>query len=342
MRDNIIGESPDDIMSPEVYQVYPDTCAIKSQQLILKDFGLDFDQEHLINEAMEMQIFEPGSGTMPEDVGKLLELHGVPVETTSNASILDLTRALAQGHKVIIGVDSGELWHDGAGEMFEDFLMEQADHALIVAGIDVSSNEVILTDPGSGAEGARYPMDKFLDAWHDSGNFMVETEQPAPVVYCPEMTGFDYEAGHIDTIGAMPWDFFENQVLPLPVHDMSGLEITFDAPGAENPLFRDFRGMVNGRTNTFSAQTLEYLNDHLDIEDLKELDFSVEIASAGDYELDLKADSLDEVEPAEELELVEEPEDPGDEFEDMEDIDESDDDLDDLVDYDDINMGELI
>ena len=48
----------------------------------------------------------------------------------------DLTSALAQGQKVIIGVDSGELWQ---GEPMGDLLSgEQADHALIVAGVITS------------------------------------------------------------------------------------------------------------------------------------------------------------------------------------------------------------
>jgi hypothetical protein len=282
-------------MSPDVYQVYPDTCAIKSQQLILQDFGIDLPQEQLINEAMNMGIYEPGSGTQPVDVGKLLDLHGVPCTATHDATILDLTRALAQGHKVIIGVDSGELWNAGSHELIEDFMGEVADHALIVAGIDVSTNEVILTDPGSGNEGARYPLEQFLDAWQDSGNFMVETQAPAPSEFCPEMVGFDYDAGHIDTIGAMPWDFFEHSVLPLPLHDMSGMEITFDMPNAGNPIFSDFHQMVQGHINGFSPETITLINELPDIADIDDFDLSFEPVADFDGAHDLLDDDVDDL-----------------------------------------------
>ena len=37
--------------NPEVQQLYPDTCAIKSQQLILKDFGIDVSETQLVQTA---------------------------------------------------------------------------------------------------------------------------------------------------------------------------------------------------------------------------------------------------------------------------------------------------
>ena len=37
----IHGDAPVNILSDDVRQLYSDTCAIKSQQLILQDFGLN-------------------------------------------------------------------------------------------------------------------------------------------------------------------------------------------------------------------------------------------------------------------------------------------------------------
>ena len=37
--------------NPEVQQLSPDTCAIKSQQLILKDFGIDVSETELVQAA---------------------------------------------------------------------------------------------------------------------------------------------------------------------------------------------------------------------------------------------------------------------------------------------------
>lgn len=59
-----------------------------------------------------------------------------------------------QGHKVIVGVDSGELWDNKLLGWWNDFFHgDTPDHALVVAGIDMADPNnpmVILTDPGTG------------------------------------------------------------------------------------------------------------------------------------------------------------------------------------------------
>lgn len=246
----VIGDNPHDEMNPQVHQNYDDTCAIKSQQLILNDFGVYTTEDVLVQQANQLGIYTPGAGggTSPEDVGKLLELNGVQCTQHEDATIYDLTSALAQGQKVIIGVDSGELWNN---DRLSDIVSgEQADHALIVAGIDTSDPndvQVILTDPGTGQEGARYSMDQFLDAWHDSGNFMVTTDAPAPLAYNPEMINFDYSEGHIPMIGEMPYEYFDQQVLPI------SQTISID-PHLTDMLHQDFIGLVAGDLHTISPQ----------------------------------------------------------------------------------------
>lgn len=73
----IHGEAPVNILSDDVRQLYSDTCAIKSQQLILQDFGFNISEDQLRNEAMMNGWYD--GGTSPADVGKLLELHGVGI-----------------------------------------------------------------------------------------------------------------------------------------------------------------------------------------------------------------------------------------------------------------------
>ena len=51
--------------NPEVQQLYPDTCAIKSQQLILKDFGIDVSETELV-QAANANGWYNGGGTSPE------------------------------------------------------------------------------------------------------------------------------------------------------------------------------------------------------------------------------------------------------------------------------------
>ncbi len=244
-----------------IQQQYDDTCAIKSQQLILNDFGISVSEEQLVRQAEQFDLYTPGSGTSPRDVGKLLELNGVQYTQYENATVYDLTAALAQGQKVIIGVDSDELWDKGLlsqyGNKITDYFGgESADHALIVAGIDTTDPDhvqVILTDPGTGEESACYPMEQFLDAWHDSGNFMVATDSPAPLAYNPEMINFDYDAGHIPAIGQMPYDYFDRTVMPI-VHNLTGDVEHHDL------LWNDFSGMVRGDMSGFSNEFIDVIN----------------------------------------------------------------------------------
>lgn len=201
-----------DFVNP-IQQQYPDTCAIKSQQLILKDFGIDVSETECVQYCYDHGWYVPGGGTMPENVGKLLVDVGIPCTQRADANIFDLMNEIQQGHKVIVGVDANELWKDGPInaiiEWLRDIFMgEQANHALIVAGLDYSDPDhpyVILTDPGSGEAGKPYPIDQFMDAWSDSQHFIVSTNIPTPKVtnefvnngqtdlHLPEVAGVDHD-----------------------------------------------------------------------------------------------------------------------------------------------------
>lgn len=270
----IIGENPMDILNNDVQQQYNDTCAIKSQQLILNDFGIPVTEDMLVQQAEQIGVYSPGSGTLPQDIGKLLEMNGVHCTQHENASVFDLTSALSQGEKIIIGVDSSELWNKGlfsdVASKIDDLLGgEKADHALIVAGIDTTDPnnvQVILTDPGSGEEAARYPMDKFLDAWHDSGNFMVTTDAPAPLAHNPEMVNFDYSAGHLAAIGQMPYDYFDQMILPLSQEtdiDSHSLGLLYD----------DFTSMIHGNSFSISPELIATIENIPDI-DIPDIDIN--------------------------------------------------------------------
>ena len=169
---------------PNILQSYSDTCAIRSQELILRDFGLQVTQNQLAWEAQHNGWYVPGMGTPDDALGKLIEAHGIPVQRYEQANIFNLVSELAQGHRVILSVDSGELWstndilrpvYELNQEVWED---NRPDHAVIVSGVDVSDAQnpvVIVTDPGTGEISARYALSDFLEAWEDSGFSMVAT-----------------------------------------------------------------------------------------------------------------------------------------------------------------------
>ncbi len=167
-----------DISSDKVLQQFEDTCAIKSQEIVMNAVGLDVSEWDLREEAINKGWYEPGFGTPMEDVGKLMEAHGLEVQKQLHGNMFNLMIELSKGHPVIVGVDSGELWNPSIDEKLEDIICGRcADHALIVGGIDFnddfSSGTVNLIDPGTGDFAVGYDMEVFEDAWDDSNNFMV-------------------------------------------------------------------------------------------------------------------------------------------------------------------------
>lgn len=202
-------------MNP-IQQMYSDTCAIKSQQLILNDFGVQCTEDDLVRISIDHGWYT-GNGTLMPDVGNLLENAGISCTRQDNANVFDLVNELSQGHKIIVGVDADELWYDDSFKgkftnWLNDFFHgDTPNHALIVAGIDTSDPDniqVILTDPGMGDYCKAYPIDQFMDAWSDSNCYMVSTDCAVPQTL-PEMAHFNPEIGHIDNIGGVSYPDFQ-------------------------------------------------------------------------------------------------------------------------------------
>lgn len=202
--------------NPDVQQAYSDTCAIKSQQLILNDFGIPCTEDDLVRTSIEQGWYD-GNGTSMQDVGNLLEYAGIECSRQAGANVFNLVGELSQGHKIIVGVDSDELWNDDTitGKLhnwFKDvFVGDTPDHALIVAGIDTSDPDnvkVLITDPGTGEEMKAYPLDQFMNAWSDAQCYMVSTECAVPQTV-PGMENFDIETGHISNVAGMDYTDFQ-------------------------------------------------------------------------------------------------------------------------------------
>lgn len=182
----IIGD-PGGEMANWHMQTYDDTCAVVSQEFILESLtGQDFSEDELRQEAIDNGWYTPGGGTPVEHVGDLLEAHGVDVERTDGATLQDIADKLSRGEKVIVGVDADEIWTPGQDYGQDEILGDVgcipgqgANHAVEVIGIDVSDPNhpmVILNDPGHpDGQGAMIPADEFVNAWADSGNYMVYT-----------------------------------------------------------------------------------------------------------------------------------------------------------------------
>lgn len=231
----VIGDPASQLVSADVQQQYSDTCAIQCQRLILNEFGVGVTEDQLVAEATARGIYQPG-GTSADDVGKLLESHGLPVNRFDHANVFNLSNELAQGHKVIVGVDSKDLWESQNGiihEILDFFGLAKADHAVIVSGIDTTDPDNIrvnITDPGTGDVAKSYPIEQFLDAWKGSDFTMVSTAVPSPDTSAG-MLNFPYDQGHIPMVGQAPYGLVLGLSESIDPHispdAMSGVEAQF-------------------------------------------------------------------------------------------------------------------
>lgn len=175
-------------------QIAPDNCAVEAERAIINQFIDDpLTQEEAMYISHSNGWYQPGFGTAMGDVGNIMDSYGIPNHSISNATIQDLAAELRQGHGVIVGVDSEELWDTGILAEFKQWLSENlgfdfgddgANHAVVVTGINVTDPEnptVILNDSGDpNGAGKEYPMDKFIAAWEDSDFHYTATDNPLP------------------------------------------------------------------------------------------------------------------------------------------------------------------
>ena len=185
------------------------TCAVQAQRGIIEAFtGEHVSEAQLVYEATA-NGWLTDRGMSPLDAGSLLELHGIDCHSKSGATIEDLMSELAQGHKIIVGVDSGEIWRDDFP--LEDFFGQSADHAIWVTGVDMTDPahpKVIINDSGDAANGAgkAYDLALFKDAWQDSGFFYVATDDAPSDMSFAAGRGFDTTAGEFPELVG----YFEN------------------------------------------------------------------------------------------------------------------------------------
>ena len=188
MDDTMIGD-PVDQSSHWIYQSEPDNCAVAAELSIMHQFGVDLTQDQANYISAENGWYNPGSGTSMDDIGNMMGLYNIPNHSCQNATVADLASELQQGHGVIVGVNSGDLWDQGPLENLSNFLRDElgivpANHAVVVTGIDTSDPEhpmVILNDSGHpGGAGVAYPLDRFMDAWENGQFYYTATNNPIP------------------------------------------------------------------------------------------------------------------------------------------------------------------
>ena len=179
--DTAVAGEPGADMALWHMQEAPDTCAVVSQEFILEALtGQEFDEAALAEEAGQNGWYEPGGGTPMYHMDSLLEAHGVATETHFGGTVDQIAEELESGNKVMIAVDSSEVWEPGTDPLLDDLTDpmpgQGADHAVEVTGIvdTPDGRMVVLNDPGHpDGRGSMVPVEEFEAAWADSDSFMV-------------------------------------------------------------------------------------------------------------------------------------------------------------------------
>lgn len=217
-----------DTYDPNIDQGPQPSCAIRSQEIVLRDYGIAIPQEELIQYAIKNGWYDPDpvkGGTPRKYVGNILEACGIPTQRTENATIYDIISELRAGHRVIVSVDADELWIKKdpslVNRLFGDFKnkvqdafdtlngVQGANHALIVAGVTVNPKDpsdirVTLIDSGRGDACIEYKLSDFEEALEDSNHYMISTTIPAPYQY-------NYETREME-----PSSFYTNYIPSIP------------------------------------------------------------------------------------------------------------------------------
>ena len=192
-------------------------AAIRCQEFIIRQYtGTELPEESLVYEARVNGWYHDDRGTTPGDIGKLLELHGIPVRRYADANPWQLATELGNGHQVIIGIENHGGWHQNSilADLHCRLSLDTA--APIVATradpSDAGPERVVVITPGMSRTAARYSMGQFLSAWKDSDFFMVATQEPPPVeIALSEMRYSDLDASEIDGLDAADWEDFQTE-----------------------------------------------------------------------------------------------------------------------------------
>lgn len=271
-----IGYEPNenkDTFDPQIFQGPNPTCAICSQEVVLRDFGIDVSREELVQFATEKGWFLPDpqyGGTPKEAVGNILDAFGIQTNRYDNASFGDIVRELAAGHRLIVSVDADELWVKKEPEMHKRlfgevknkvndalqnaFGVEGANHALVVAGINVNPNDpsdvhVVLIDTGSGDYCIEYTWKQFSDALADSHNYVIATKEAAPYQY-------NYHTNKLEPSG------YDSNFIPSMAQIPEGLHNNFSLPDSYYSLYENYSPFFDFK-HFLSANGIAAADEHI-------------------------------------------------------------------------------
>ncbi|OJF13485.1 cysteine peptidase family C39 domain-containing protein [Couchioplanes caeruleus] len=134
------------------------------------------DESAFVARANALHLFTIGPDGVPsmgiDGAHALLEDAGVPADIEIGIGVDTLVGYLAEGRRVMLAVDSDEIWYGREDEA-------AADHAVVLTGVDTTRGVAILSDPGTpDGNMLEVPLDVLADAWADGGNAALVCDYP--------------------------------------------------------------------------------------------------------------------------------------------------------------------
>lgn len=133
------------------------------------EIGIELRGAFTRSEAHRGRIYR-FDGTSPEDLVVLLQKFGIQSQLSTGNTMEGLEQELAGGHKVIAALNAETIW-SSEGERTE------ADHAVVVTGVDTSTDVVHLNDSGTpNGRDEQIPLATFAQAWATGNDLLIVTE----------------------------------------------------------------------------------------------------------------------------------------------------------------------
>ena len=165
------------IMSRAARNVVDNLCAVRCEGYALRALGVDVSDKELEEEAVSQGLLET-DGTALYSIGQLSAKHGLFVSRKYDCTVKDIAKSLKHGDVVIAVIDNSELTLKREESRQTDLLYgELPNHAIIIKSIDIDDNSITLLNPGDSNEEHLYPLDRFIDAWNDSSNYLIISNQ---------------------------------------------------------------------------------------------------------------------------------------------------------------------
>jgi hypothetical protein len=109
-------------------------------------------------------------GTSPEDLVVLLQKYGIQSQLTTGNTMGSIEQDLAGGRKVIAALNAETIWNSPGNR-------NEADHAVVVTGVDTRNHIVHLNDSGiATGRNEQIPMATFTQAWATGNDLLIVTQ----------------------------------------------------------------------------------------------------------------------------------------------------------------------